>query len=214
MSTYAELELRIKRRFGRRGMTITTEFLDEMKAAQEELEKGPALPKWLKDTTGDLVTPAGDVILTDLPPADFIRAYDDQALVYDADDGTEKRAIRLDTRNQLVSKRNAGVSGAIYWFLVSNTEIEIVPAQEVDRTFRLTYYANDIVLTGGNSNGWCTYEANLILGLAGMELAQWLRDDRALKYFTGLASRARGQMIRQIEADEWGDTDLVMGDPD
>lgn len=214
MATYDELEARCKRRLGRRGMTITTEFLDEMKAAQEELEKGPALPKWLKETTGDLVTTAGDVILNGIPPADFIRVYDDQALAYDADDGKEKRAIRLDTRNQLVSKRNAGVSGDIYWYLVSNTEVEIVPAQTVDRTFRMTYYAVDTVLTGSNTNGWCTSEANLILGMTGIELANWLRDDRALKYYTGLATRARAQMIRQIEADEWGDVDLVMGDPD
>lgn len=214
MATYAELELRCKRRLGRRTMNITADFLDEMKAAQIKLEKSGALPKWLKTTTGDLVTPSGDVLLTGIPPADYIRVYDDQALVYDADDEAERRVIRLDTRNQLVSKRNAGVSGNIYWYEVSKTVFEIVPAQSVDRTFRLTYYAMDTILTGANDNQWTANEGELIMGMAGVELATWLRDDRALQYYTNLAATERRRMVNQIESDEWGDIDLVMGGPD
>ena len=214
MSTYAQLETRTKRRLGRPGMTITTEFLDEMIAAQERLEKGPQLPKFLKKTTANESTAAGLVILTNLPPADFIRVYDDQALVYDDDGGQERLAIRLDTRNQLISKKNEGISGEIFWFLKSQTEIEIAPAQTVARIFRLTYYAADVVLTGANSNLWCSEEGEQIMGEAGRELSIWLRDDRAFKYYDALAAKERGRMLRQIEADEFGDSDLVMGDPD
>ena len=214
MSTYAELETRVKRRLGRRGMTITTEFLDEMKAAQELLEKGGALPKWLRKTTSNETTTNGNTILTNLPPTDFIRVYDDQALVYDDDDGKEKHARRLDTRNQLISKKNEGISGEIYWFLLSQTQIEIAPALTRDTVFRLTYYAKDTVLTGGNENNWVANEPDLISGMAGYNLACWLRDDRAKQYFSGVASSARRLMVNQIEADEYGDIDLVMGDPD
>jgi len=219
MSTYADLEARFKRRIGRRGFTVTTEFLDEMIAAQEELEGMPQLPKFLKAQTLWETTPQGNILLTNLPPADFIRVYDDQALAYLAEDGKEKHAKRLDTRNQLVSKRNAGVSpnGTIYYYIdeMGGTKyIEISHAQDRDVQWRLTYYAQDTILTGANSNLWCAREPNQILGFAGMNLATWLRDERALKYYQGLYSSARSKMIRQIEADEWGDTDLVMGDPD
>jgi hypothetical protein len=215
MSTYVELETRCKRRLGRRGMTITTEFLDEMLSAQEKLEKSGALPKWLKTTSGDEVTLATNTILTNLPPSDFIKVYDDQALAYYAEDGlTEKRAIRLDTRNQLVSKKNAGISGEIFWYLASRTEIEIAPALGRDTTFFLSYYAKETVLTGGNDNQWCTEEGELIMGMAGVELAIWLRDDRALQYYQNLAATERRRMVNQVEADEWGDTDLTMGGPD
>lgn len=217
MSTYTELEARCKRRLGRRGMTITTEFLDEMIAAQEELEQLPTLPKWMKSLTAWITTPADDIILTSLPPADFIRVYDDQALQYLDEGGTEQRAIRLDTRNQLVSKRNAGIQEDIYWYLdeLSATHsIEIAPTQTRDVDFRLSYYAKDTVLTGINTNNWCLKDPNQILGTAGEQIAVWLRDDRALKYYQGMFQKARGQMIRRIEADEWGDMDLVMGDPD
>ena len=222
MSTYAILETRTKRRLGRKGMTITTEFLDEMIAAQELLEKMGALPKWLKTISANQTTPEGDIILTALPPADFIRVYDDQALEFVDVDGNFKRAIRLDTRNQLVSKRNTfaalanqdSVDENIYWYLVSQTEIEITPTQTRDVDFRLTYYAAETVLTGSNDNQWCTFEPDLISGMAGIELATWLRDDRALKKFTSQTQTARRILINQIESDEWGDTDLVMGDPD
>jgi hypothetical protein len=50
--------------------------------------------------------------------------------------------------------------------------------------------------------------------MAGMELATWLRDDRALQKFTGQAQTARRILINQIESDEWGDMDLTMGGPD
>ena len=216
MSTYAELELRAKRRLGRKGFNITTEFLDEMIAAQEQLEKMGALPKFLRTTTGDFTTlKDATTPLVGIPPADFNRIYDDQALVYDDDDGNEKRAVRLDTRNQLISKKNAGITeGTIYWFQVSKTVIEIAPKLSRDTVFRLTYYKNDTVLTGSNENGWVANEPDQIMGMAGVELSTWLRDDRALQKFQQQAQSARRIMINQIEADEWGDTDLVMGDPD
>jgi hypothetical protein len=206
-------------------MTITTEFLDEMISAQELLEKMGALPKWLKTISADETTVAGDILLTNLPPADFIRVYDDQALEYLTSDGNYKRAIRLDTRNQLVSKRNAfsalssqdSVADDIWWYLDRTAgvkQIEITPTQTRDVDFHLTYYAAETVLTGSNDNQWCTFEPDLISGMAGMELATWLRDDRALQKFTGQAQTARRILINQIESDEWGDMDLTMGGPD
>ncbi len=215
MSTYAELELRVKRRLGRRGMTVTTEFLDEMQAAQEELERMGALPKWLKVTTGDFTTLEGVTTpLVSLPPADFIRVYDDQSLVYDDDEGNERLAIRLDTRNQLISKKNAGISGEIYWFQLSKTAFEVAPALPRDTVFRLTYYAKDTVLTGSNENLWVANAPEMISGMAGYNLACWLRDDRGKQYFERVAGLARRSLVNQIESDEWGDTDLTMGGPD
>lgn len=225
MSDYNALELRVKRRLGRRGMTITGEFLDEMISAQELLEKMGALPKWMKTTSADETTLAGNAILTNLPPADFIRVYDDQALEFLDTDGNYNRAIRLDTRNQLVSKRNAfsalsgqnSVVADIWWYLDRDAgvrDIEITPTQSRDVDFHLTYYAAETVLDGGNDNQWCTFEPDLISGMAGMELAVWLRDDRALKKFTSQAQTARRILVNQIEADEFGDVDLVMGGPD
>jgi len=206
-------------------MTITSEFLDEMISAQELLEKMGALPKWMKTTTADITTVAGLTILTTLPPADFIRVYDDQALEFLTSDGKYKRAIRLDTRNQLVSKRNAfaalpnldTVEEEIWWYLDTDAgakQIEITPTQTRDVDFHLTYYAAETVLTGANTNQWCTFEPDLISGIAGMELATWLRDDRALKKFQSQAQTARRILVNQIESDEFGDVDLVMGGPD
>lgn len=214
MSTYAALESRVKRRLGRVGFNVTAEFLDEMKAAQERLEQGPQLPKFLKTTTGDLSTVSGLTILTSIPPADFIRVYDDFALVYDDEDGKEKGAKRLDTRQQLISKKNAGISGEIYYFVSSLTEVEIAPALTRDTTFRMTYYAKDTVLDGDNENLWTAQLGELIMAMAGKELAVWLRDDRAIEYYTALEQSERRRFIIQAEADEWGDQDLTMGGPD
>lgn len=215
MSTYSELESRCKRRLGRRGMTITNEFLDEMLASQIRLEKSGALPKFLKKTTADFTTLEGVTTpLVGLPPTDFIRVYDDQALVYDDDDGAERLAIRLDTRNQLISKKNAGISGEIFWFAVSRTVFEIAPALGRDTVFRLTYYAKDTVLDGNNENLWTANEGELIMAMSGVNLAIWLRDDRALKYYDNLESRERRRMVMEIESDEWGDMSLTMGGPD
>ena len=214
MSLYADLENRCKRRLGRRGFNITNEFLDEMKAAQEKLEMSPQLPKILKKTTAPISTPQDATTLTSIPPTDFIRVYDDFGLLYVDDAGNEKGAKRLDTRQQLISKKNAGISGEIYYFVVSNAVIEIAPKLSRATLFTMTYYAKDVVLTGANENLWTGNFGELILGMAGTEIANWLRDDRALQYFQGLAQTERRRMVLQVEADEWGDTDLTMGGPD
>ncbi len=214
MSLYADLENRCKRRLGRRGFTITTEFLDEMKAAQEKLEMSPQLPKILKKTTASISTPLDAVTLTSIPPADFIRIYDDFGLLYVDDASNEKGAIRLDTRQQLISKKNAGISGEIFYFIVSNTVIEIAPKLTRATFFTMNYYAKDVVLNGANENLWTGNFGELMLGMAGEQIAVWLRDDRALQYFANLAATERRRMVIQVEADEWGDSDLVMGGPD
>ena len=208
MSSYADLELRCKRRLGRRGMTITSEFLDEMIAAQERLERGPALPRFLKKTV-TITTAANSPVLTGLPPSDFIRVYDDAALTYIDSSGNEKKAARVDMYDQLRMWRNRGVpTDCVYYFIDTNTNIEI-NAQPTDVDFTFTYYAKDAA--PNTDNLWTTHQGDLIMAMAGTELAAWLRDDRALQYFTNVAQHERVRMVKQIEADEWGDTDLIMG---
>jgi len=216
MSTYAELELRCKRRLGRRGMTITTEFLDEMKAAQEKLERNPTLPRFLKVREPG-VGAAGATTLVN--PADFIRFYDDAGIEYTIDGTTEKKfATRLDTFQQLQSKINNGIpEGQMFYFIdESSSGITFrINEQTEDFSYAYRYYKKQPVLTGANDNKWTTGpQAEYIMAMAGVELAVWLRDDRALKYFTDLEAKERRSMVSQIESDEWGDTDLVMGDPD
>jgi hypothetical protein len=196
---------------------MSTEFLDEMQSAQERLEEGPLLPRFLK--TSDTQTTAADTAtLTSLPPADFIRVYDDAALTWVDSDGATQEATRLDTYSQLVSKVNNGIpEGSIYYFIDEDggTKSIRINQQSASFDFTLSYYASEPALTGANDNQWTTGpQASLIMAMAGIEIAVWLRDDRALQYFTALEQRERARMIRSIEADEWGGMSLVMGDPD
>ena len=216
MTKYAELLARAKRRIGRKNFQFDTDFLDEMKAAQERLEKGPQLPRWMKTVSAYATTAAGSISLTDLPPANYIRVYDDDGLTYLDTDGKEQRALRLDTYEQLRQKRNDPDSydSSIYYFEISKTSFEIAPTQTRDVQFRMRYYAKQTVLTGANENDWVANEPDMILGAAGVHLATWLRDANAQAYFSGLFADARGQMLKQIAADEFSDVDLVMGDPD
>ncbi len=216
--SYTSLYSQCVRRLGRRqGGDIATAFLEEMQAAQDFLESNPQLPRFLK-TSSTQVTAANLADLQNLPPAGFIRVYDDAALTWVDSDGNTQEAKRLDTRSQLISKINAGITeGNIYYFIdeANGTVLIRINPQTESFDYTLTYYAEQTALTGANDNLWTTgRQQRLIMAIAGKHLAQWLRDDRALQYFQGLEQQEYGRMIRQIEADEWGDTDLVMGDPD
>lgn len=221
MSTYAELETRCKRRLGRRGMTITTEFLDEMKAAQEDLENSPGLPNWLISgiTAAVAPIPAGTDFFVLHANTPMIRFVDDYAIEYLEEDlVTRSQMKRLDTLQQLKSKEKAGIpAGSIYYYasrLDNAWRIEFRPAQTFDLYLNMRGYEEQAILTGANENGWVENEPNLMLGIAGAAVAVWLRDDRALKYFSELEQRGRRQMNIRIESEDFADTDLVMGDPD
>lgn len=228
--TYAVLELRVKRRIARRKASITADFLDEMQSAQRELEIGQTLPSILDTTTAAIETPAAKTFVTDLPPADYLKLYDDQGLFYFREDPVanpkagEFHAKRLDTRNQLVSKRNAsfGVTGGpqpstIYYVIYKDAgtwKVEFTPEQSISIWFGMRYYAKQDILTGTNNNDWTLEWGDLISSMAGLALAMSYRDKNAIEYFSQMEQKYRRQMIGRTESELFDDVDLVMGDPD
>lgn len=215
--SYSTLLAQAKRLLARRSALFETDFLAEMQQAQIRLEEGPTLPSQLIVISPYETTGAGAEELTGFPPSDFIRFADDQALAYIDDDGNEKRARRLDSRNLLVSKRNAGIrEGVIYWFWNPDTAggtIEIAPALSRDTDFRWRYYAQQPVLTGANDNVWTTLFGQLTMSEAGKFLAASYRDKDALSIMTSIYNEQRRKMVFREASEQLDDDDMFMGDP-
>lgn len=221
MSTYAELLARTKRRFGRKNYNFDVDFLDEMKSAQEELEEGPTLPNWLlKDLTAtpNPITAGTTSFVLSHTNGKILRLRDDRAIEYLDSDGNLQQMWHLDTYQQLKQKKDNGIpSGKIYYWIDRQDDawtVHFEPEQTYSLTVIVNGFAPEATLTGSNENGWLRNEPQLIVGLAGVNLASWLRDDRALQYFQGLEQRGRRRMITRVESEVWADSDLVMGDPD
>jgi hypothetical protein len=147
-----------------------------------------------------------------------LRLRDDRAIEYLDGDGNLQQMWHLDTYQQLKQKEANGISSGkiYYWIDRADDEWSVIfaPEQTFDLTPIVMGYAPEVVLTGANDNSWCANEPGLILGIAGVQLAAWLRDDRASQYFQGLEQRGRRRMIARLESETWADSDLVMGDPD
>lgn len=224
MATYTELYNRCRRRLGRKSFDMSADFLDEMKAAQEQLERSPTLPTWLRTSEG-VAAPVATSKGFCAPPAGMLKIVDGRGVYFVEDAaGTVHEATRLDSLEYLKSKENAGIpEGTIYyvaekytspWSSASPWTFTFRPKQTVDVTIWFNFYEAQTVLTGANDNGWTLNEPELMLSIAGRHIAEGLRDDRALKYFMALEVQARADMLRRIEAEQWSDQDLTMGEPD
>ena len=214
---YATLLTSMKLRLGRRAASfLDSDFLAEMILAQERLEQAAFLPRFLKKTSGDEVTTAGEFVVSALPPAGFLRLWDDMPLSYDDEGGNEHEAKKVDTYQELVSKYNAGIATGIIYFYFdpSNNTFHIRPEQSRDVTFRCRYFGADTVLSGANDNLWTAKAGELLMAEAGLMIASSLRDTERMQFFATLQQGQRNKLIRADEAEAQAGSDYTMGEPD
>lgn len=219
MATINDLVSRIKYRLSRQqDSSIDTRIIAELAAAQESLEGGTTLPWFLNVQLPYEVSGAHDNFSV-LNYPDFLRvAEDDYALRVEdltREDETLVKLTRQDTFEKLIGYEpgEADASTLPVTYCILGNTIHVRKKQVVTRNYYLSYFRKDPTIPAANAiTLWSTYVPELLAAEAGIQVAQYLRDPSAIKFFMGLRSVKFAEMLRRNQALQDADQNYVMGE--
>lgn len=208
MATTNEIISRIKTRLSRPTVDIDAEILDALKQVQEDLEGKPTLPSFLVKTNDDtLLLPNDDLIdvSTELDES-FIRFHDDEPVKIlnpNVDSETEPYLplARFVSEEELKS-RHPGSSEAPRGWAFTYPMLIVRPMPSANVTIRLKYYYHAPLMAIGNTTIWTQQASQLLIGMAGAEVAQAKRDKDAAAYFQGVRTQAWRDYVNRGVAEE------------
>lgn len=189
--TTDEAIARIQRKLGYR-TDKSDEILEELQDAQQRLERGiPSpqggggtyLPFFLTTEAATALTISGDERLA--LPTDFVGEIENCLLYrYDPDADPDAQWQPLAKDDEAFLKAKYPLDGKPLAYYLSGSYFRFRPVPDDEYTIKLIYGGQDTTLTAGaGTNKWLTYAPWLLLGSAGMSLAQSLRDTTAFGFF-------------------------------
>lgn len=169
--------------------------------AQAQYERGPVYPWFLLSEDSTILTELGDRRVP--VPGDYIAEYEEGALFYDAQDGSDEEPLYKYDNDYLMKKVGSKTTGTPKWYSQDGKYFNIFPLPSAARyQLVMKYYKHDTVissLSGSATNLWLTNAPECLIGLAGARLATGLRDNVALAQFQKMESDARAQLNIQNE---------------
>lgn len=197
------------------GTVFDADIVTMLQHVQQEAEKEPELPIWLKKQYVGLAT-AANTRTTNLP-SDFIREFDgDQMSVTDTDGNVtevvknDEGYLRLrypdpdDTSDVTVPRGYAIANGQFRWY----------PLPSDVFTLNGTYYFKDDLLTTNIENRWLRELPELLMGRAGYNIAVGKRDKDAMAFFSEMKTVAIAKLHLKTTADENAGSKPIMGGED
>lgn len=220
MATINSIVTRIGRRI-RRGVgsstSLHTEIIDELVNAQDTLEESTTLPWFLKHKESEAAGANTEVInVVDDLTATFIRFVEDEPLVYTDPAGNSNEKIVLVPNSELLimKQRHPGTGDIPKEYVLLGDEVIVRPIPTQTITYQFRFFRKDpTVPAEGATTLWSTYFSDLLMNLAGLEIAWSLRDaDIGGRFERGLAI-ARSNYIKVVTAREEAGQVHEMGDP-
>lgn len=221
MATINELVTRIARRVRRKaesGSNFHTEIIDELLHAQNKLEEGVTLPWFLH--VEETESQAADIETIDVVAelsSTFIRFLDDDPLLFLNPAATANAELLEITQNSefRIMKQRFPETGLLpKEFVLIGKDIFIRPIPTQAITYTVRFYRKDpTVPLEGATTLWSTNFSDLLMNMAGKEIAWTLRDDTAVKKFETDFAFAYLQYIKAVTARENAGQLHVMGDP-
>lgn len=208
----------IKRGLGFR-QTQDSSIILALQSAQRILETGRTLPDWMIEYDALISVTTG--VPTFALPTRFLRMHDDYDLYYLNSDGARVFIPRKNYTEAYQAYVASGdeddevdVATSSYpqvWVQRSKTVGLLVPTPTVSFSAYLTYYKAGELLTSDVENVWLANAPELIIGLAGINIAGMLRDKDALVYFTTKYKMGQGSFMGEVVENELAGRGLVMG---
>lgn len=193
--------------------TIANALMD----AQVLLEAEEYLPKFLVVNQQSLVTIA-DTETVALPTGFLREAEDDGPLWYlDADNGLHElhKDDMAYLRTVFIGSGDVATTGAPRMYALGASNLHIFPRPDAIYNLRFSFYkAEPILDSDGIENKWLQYAHDIMIGMAGKELAADLRDINAINIFTNMEARGRNRLKGNAEAREAEGRRYVMGGDD
>jgi hypothetical protein len=213
--TRNEVLAEIRVGLGFRSEDIDDKIIRKMQSAQEALEGGHSLPWFIchEDSGVNLIEGQAEY---DLAPA-FIREADDLGFFNTAQsrmgDIYHVRKMQYDKAIAYYGFTSTGYP-AVYSLRAS--KIRIFPIPDAEYNYRWHFYQRQVSLIGSgditeDDNAWLANVPQLIEGMAGVWMAQNLRDADAVAYFASKEQYWKDWLHREIEERKGANEVVVMG---
>lgn len=206
--TQAILEIRT----GLSGRTvIDAQAIRSLNSVQRGLEEGLSLPDFLLAYDVAIAVTAADPNIT--LPTGFLRMHDDYDMYFeDVTNGRTKIKRRKDSEARDAYGAVEDSENAIVWVLRSKTTGLLIPTPTASATYYLTYYkAEPILSSGTTANKWLDFLPDVMIGAAGLELAQAAGYKEGIAFFQQRINRGERIRMGGIVDQELQGRTLVMG---
>lgn len=221
MATIDQTIVRVARRLRRgaaTGTNLHAEIIDELVAAQDKLEEGATLPWFLQIEEEEIQSANTETIDTVAELTDtFIRFLDDDPLLFldpDAEAGAELSEVTQNSEFRIMKQRFPETGNIPKEFVLIGKDIFIRPIPTQAITYTVRFYRKDPTAPAeGATTLWSTNFSDLLMNMAGKEIAWTLRDDAAFARFERDLAEARSAYIKAVIARENAGQVHVMGDP-
>ena len=149
-------------------------------------------------------------LLTELPPANFLKMYQDLGVFMVDDDGKRQPCVREDYDMWIQKTKNTSFDTP--WYVVlDGHKIHVRPAPTVARTFGMWYYKRDTTLTLPTSNNFTVEVENLMTAMAGEAIGLGIESPRT-PWFTQQILVQRKAFIARNTSMEEANRERIMGD--
>lgn len=201
---------RINRRLGFRSLDAV--IVDELQDAQEELENELVHePPWFLLSEMAEATPQS--VDERLPlPSDFLAEHEDGTLWrYDAS-ATDDPWIELQKGNYDHLKREYVGTAPPRRYSIVGKYFRLHPTPDAIYVYRMLYYKRDQTLETNVENQWLRNAAWVLGARAGVKVAQDLRDEKAVQFFTTRYVESFDAMQKHHVAREEANDEATMDD--
>lgn len=175
-------------------------IISELKLAQSTLETGEFLPWFLLTEMEQTVTNVADYRVG--LPLDFLMECEETGLWYEDANGVRHDLEKKDL-DQLTAtyQTNSGVvTGPPERYALVGNYFYVFPQPDQAYTLKTIYYGMDQTLDTNIENKWLKWCPDLLMAMAGVNVAGFVGNDRAAALFQARISSAEAQLIKQHEA--------------
>ena len=164
--------------------TQADEIITAIQDAQIKLELRDELPWFLRTEIASASTVVDEERLA--VPTDFIREVEESALfIFDATaTDPEDEWVALEKGESDTLRVDFPGTGTPQAYSLDGPYFRLFKTPDAVYTMKMVYYKQDTILTSNIENDWLKYIPFLLIGKAGMDFAQDLRDANALAFFT------------------------------
>lgn len=188
----------IKRKLGFK-TTLDASIVLELQDVQRELELAPYLPVFLLEPLTTLTIVADTA--TAAFPTGFIREYEEDSMLYYPSDLDDDEAPTPLTKNDAAFLRQAYPGSGEPVAYAIDTLFTFFPTPDEAYTVKTKYYKQATTLsTGSTENSWLLKAPKLMIGKAGLKIAEDLRDKDAIAYFEKMAIAGQAELVIFQEA--------------
>ncbi len=185
---------------------------------QRLVEQRPELPWWLVTEVSSISTVVAEERVQ--LPTDFLREYEDpaggdQLWYFNGSAADVEDVWRVLVKHDMETLRDAYPgTGSPRVYALTGDYFRIGPTPDAIYTLKMMYYKQDTVLTSNIENGWLKHFPEILIGRAGVELGEPLRDAQAIEFFRNQYLIAEDMLDRAIESRAHVNRRYIMGGVD